>query len=375
MSDENESISDDNDNETSDLRDALTEAVGKVETANEETLGMAEASDGAVPLPEGDKPDDTPTPDEDKDKPEETETPEGDEDVTDIPKSKEGDKPEAKAAGKYKVPVGWNATSKEHWSKIPEGVQKQIVAREDEVARTIHGTLDARKTHEWLSNLSNSYAPVLAAEGVGSPAEAIEGLFKTVSELRLGSPVQKAAKIAEIINTYGIDIPTLDTVLSGQAPAAGAEGGGVDPNIEHLINEKMAPFNQVLTHLNTMQQGQVEGRQKAANDAVTTFSEDAEFINDVRDDMADLLDLADKHGRQLSLQEAYTKACSLNPEVSKVIAERGEKEALLEKKKKAVDKINAGSSIRGQGAAGAGSADQNMSLRDQISSIWDSYAE
>lgn len=366
-------MSDENDNETSELRDAIDEAVDKVETDSGETLGMAAADPEPTPAEPAEPsiPDDGGTEDEGDG--------EGGKPTEPEPGAEPTPEPEpiaAKGKGKFKAPVGWDAEAREHWEKIPENIQKEIAAREDEVARTIHGTLDARKTHEWLSHLSDSYAPVLAAEGVDSPAQAIEGLFKTVAELRLGSPQQKAAKVAEIISTYGIDIPTLDTVLSGQVPATGEGGGngGVDPNLEHMIDTKLAPIHQVFKQLEDMQAGQAEGRQTAANEAVGVFSEDAEFINDVRMDMADLLDLADKNGRQLSLQQAYDKACALNPEVTKVLDERKATQALLDKKKKAVEKLNAGSSIAGAGAAGAG-GEGDLSLRDQISSIWDTYTE
>lgn len=312
------------------------------------------------------------------------ETTDGDDEAGDKPSgdTAEGDDGEARdgeqvadTASAHKAPAGWNAESKEHWGKIPEGVQAQIAAREDEVARTIHGTLDARRTHEYLSKLSDSYAPVLAAEGVSSPVEAIEGLFKTVSVLRLGSPQQKATQLANIIGTYGIDVGMLDSALSGQGFTNDGTGGK-NADIEHLINTKMQPMNDLMASLNQIQGNAANTRQENANNEVMAFAggEGGEFLNDVRNDMADLLDIASNQGREMTLKEAYDKCCSMNPGIQKVLADRAANTALIDGKRKVVGKLNAGSSIRGNGAPGPGKAG-DVSLRDQISSIWDEYAE
>jgi len=277
------------------------------------------------------------------------------------------------AKSNHKVPAGWDAKSREHWDKIPEEVQAQIAAREDEVARTIHGTLDARKTHEFLSNLSSNYAPVLAAEGVSSPVEAIEGLFKTVSVLRLGSPQQKASQLADIIGTYGIDIGMLDSALSGQGFTNDPNGAG-NANMEHLIDQKMAPINEVLQRIGQVEQNNASNRQGVADQEVVDFAKDAEFLNDVRSDMADLLDMASARGQDMTLKEAYDKCCAMRPEIQSVLSDRSANQELLDGKERAAKKLNAGSSIRGAGGNSSGKGG-DMSLRDQISSIWNDYEE
>jgi len=104
---------------------------------------------------------------------------------------------------------------------------------------------------------------------------------------------------------------------------------------------------------------------------VKTFGAQAEFLNDVRHDMADLIDLAHKHGRQLSLQEAYDRACAVHPEVSKVMETRKRQQSIVGNNSSIAAKRNAASSISGR-MAGSGGVNSDMSTRDMLQAAWDS---
>jgi hypothetical protein len=47
-----------------------------------------------------------------------------------------------------------------------------------------------------------------------------------------------------------------------------------------------------------------------------------EFFEDVRQDMADLIEVAQRRGVALTLKDAYTRAVGLHPEISKVVSQR-----------------------------------------------------
>ena len=59
-----------------------------------------------------------------------------------------------------------------------------------------------------------------------------------------------------------------------------------------------------------------------AQGEVERFLDRAEFGNDVREDMADLMETASKRGQNLTLEEAYKKACLLNDRVRTVLQGR-----------------------------------------------------
>jgi phage I-like protein len=90
--------------------------------------------------------------------------------------------------------------------------------------------------------------------------------------------------------------------------------------------------------------------------------------------MADLIELASKQGRAMPFEEAYRKACSLNPQIAAVLEKRKADAALVSGKDRANGKRNASSSVPARGANVSENAG-DKSLRGTITSIWDSYAE
>ncbi len=274
---------------------------------------------------------------------------------------------EGKEDSGINAPIGFSPESREKWKDVPGVVKEQIQKREKEIETAMRGTAEARRTHTHLSQLANSYAPILAAEGAETPIQAIEGLFKTVAELRVGSPQQTATKMAHLIKHYGVDISMLDQALAGEQVSSPEVN-----QMQQMLDQRLAPIQDMV---NQQKQGQQQAQQQAqqqVNDELASFAEKAEFLNDVRYDMADLIDLASKQGRKMSFQEAYDKACSMNTSISKVLAERASAEALKNSGEKQASKKNASSSVRASSANTSGKT-KDLSLEGEIRSIWDAY--
>jgi hypothetical protein len=267
-----------------------------------------------------------------------------------------------------KAPLNWSPQQREEWSKIPRHLQEKIISREKEMDQAVAGTAEARKTHEYLAQLGQQYAPVLAAEGINNPIEAVEGLFRSVAALRMGSPVQKAEMLAHLVKTYGVDIRALDDALVGVQPQETQQN-----QFEALIDQKMQPINQLMQQLNMLQQQGQQQTRAQADQEVAQFAQSAEFLNDVRNDMADLIDLANKQGRSLSLQEAYDRACAIHPEISKVMEQRRQTEAITGGNQRIAQKKMAASSLNGR-QVGTGGGVESLSIRDQLNAAWDDIA-
>ena len=263
-----------------------------------------------------------------------------------------------------KAPVDWGPQEREQWSKIPPALQRKIVAREKEMADSMANTADARQTHDYISQLGQSYAPVLAAEGAQSPLHAIKSLFDTVASLRMGTASDKAKTMGQLITHYGIDINALDSVLAGQEPQQGPNS-----EIEKMLDQRLAPVNQMMQSLGDMQQQKQQANQQQVQTEIEQFAQENEFLGDVRNDMADLIDMAAKQGRNLTLQEAYDRACSLNPQISSVLADRARQNELLGNQQSIASKHSAASSIHGRQGGVADTA--QMSMRDQIANAWE----
>jgi hypothetical protein len=77
--------------------------------------------------------------------------------------------------------------------------------------------------------------------------------------------------------------------------------------------------------LTQFQQAQIAQQERAAQEAkreIDEFLERAEFGNDVAAEMADLMETAARRGQDLSLAEAYKRACLMNDRVLSVLRAR-----------------------------------------------------
>ena len=288
--------------------------------------------------------------------------------------SAEGEAPEGVAPASetsVKAPIDWTPKQREDWSKIPKHLQEKVISREKEMAATMQETAVARQTHQQMSQLAQTYGSVLGADGYKNPMDAVAGTFQAISKLRMGSESSKAQAMAELIQHYGIDINALDSALVGSAPDQGTQQ---NQQLEQMIEQRMAPVNQYMQQQHQQQQFQQQQQKQEADTAVIGFSQNAEFINDVRGDMADLLDMAAKRGTSLTLQQAYDKACAIHPEISQVVQQRQQQQQLMGNNNTIAGKRNAASSISGR-KGGLPAGNSNMSMRDQISASWDNLAQ
>ena len=268
----------------------------------------------------------------------------------------------AKSKDSIKAPIGWAPKARQNWSKLPREVQEQVVEREKNMAEAMANTKQARATQQQFDQLSQSFAPILAAEGVDAMA-ATQSLFKTAAELRLGTNAQKAQVIAELIEHYGVDIPTLDQTLSG-----GQVAPSEDEKLEQMFNKRFGPMADAFKQ---MQHGQQQQTHQSAQAEVQEFAKTAEFINDVRHDMADIIDMKKARGVDISLKEAYDIACRMNPEVSDIMRQRENDARIDEQNKQLESKKKASSPLIGRKTGVAPKNSENQTMRETLSEAWE----
>jgi hypothetical protein len=162
--------------------------------------------------------------------------------------------------------------------------------------------------------------PMFQADG-STPTQAIQGMLQASAQLRSGAPAQKAAVIAQVIQQFGVDIGLLDQHLAGQY---GGQAPQADPHSGALqaLRSEIAPIQQFMQQMQYQQTQRQQATQQELLSEITDFSTKAEFFEDVRQDVADLLELAANRGIKMTLQEAYDKATMLHPQVSSVVAQR-----------------------------------------------------
>ena len=304
--------------------------------------------------------------DETLETPEVAETPEEPTAEAEAPVDETEDKPDTRS---IKAPMDWGPKEREDWSKIPPHLQKKITAREAEMQTAMANTSDARRTHEDMGRLANTYGAALSGVAGNSPMEVVENLFSTVANLRMGSPIQKAQIITDLVNDYGVDIHALDAALTGTVPEANSNA-----HLESLIDQRMQPVQQFLSTMQTEEQHRQQQLQQTAVSEVQQFAQNAEFIADVRNDMADLIEMAGQRGYTMPMDEAYNKACALNPQIQEVLTQRQQQAALTGNNNTMASKRAAASSLSGT-RVGTGAGAGALSMRDQIAAAWDDHGE
>lgn len=212
-----------------------------------------------------------------------------------------------------KAPQSWKPAAREHFAKLPPEVQQEVVRREKETAVALQGAAQARALAEGFQRTVEPYRALLTDE----PLKVVANLMQTAAQLQTAPPAHKAQLVAQLVRTYGIPIEALDAALAGQpAPQQAGQGGP-----QHMDPRTLAAQveQQVVQRL---QQQRVQAARAKATQEAESFAQQAEFFDDVREDVADMLELAGRRGVALSLEEAYARATKMHPEVSKVLQQR-----------------------------------------------------
>ena len=222
-----------------------------------------------------------------------------------------------------RAPASWKPDAREHWGQLPENVRAEISRRETEVQRTLQDTAEARKTAEAVMRTIAPYEAFIKAEN-SNPLQAIDNLMATAAKLRTGTAPELATMVAGIVQQFGVGrfgasfIEALDSALSGQAPRVDPQQAALD----QVLNQRLAPMQQLLTRFEQAQQAQQHQVAQQAQSEVEQFLARAEFGNDVREDMADLLENAQRRGQSMTLADAYKKACMMSDSVRSVLVQR-----------------------------------------------------
>lgn len=253
-----------------------------------------------------------------------------------------------------RAPASWRPDVREHWAQLPETVRSEIQRREVEVQRTLQESAEARKAYDAVMRTVAPYEAFIRAEG-SNPIQAIDNLMATAAKLRTGTAPELASMVAGIVNQFGIGrfgngfIQALDAALAGQSPV-------VDPQqaaMEQVLNQRLAPVQQMLTQFQQAQVAQQERIAQAAQSEVEQFLDRAEFGNDVREDMADIMETAARRGQDLSLADAYKKACLMNDRVLSVLKARKQAQSAQTQTQAAQRARSAAVSVSGSAPVGA----------------------
>jgi hypothetical protein len=287
-----------------------------------------------------------------------------------IPKETElVEKPSKETLKLEKAPLSWKPEVREKFAKLSPEIKAEILRRETEIARAQNEAGASRKFQQEFSQTIRPFEALIAGSGV-NPLQAVKNLMTTAASLQTGTPAQRANTVANIIKAYGVDIATLDSILAGRQPKPGA--APLD-DIQRMIDQRLAPVQQYMSRAQQQEQARQQVLTAESSQTIEQFANDPknEYYEDVREDMADLLELAAQRGREMTLQEAYNRATLAHPTISKLV-ERKQRTEQLRAGQSAVERARkaASSATPGTPALG-GSRSTPKNRRDALNKAWD----
>jgi hypothetical protein len=282
--------------------------------------------------------------------------------------------PAAAGVPALKPPPSWKPEARAEWAKLTPAVQQEVYRRENEVGRALQDSAQARGMVQEFSGILSPYAHNIAASGVPA-TEMVKQLFEADNGLRHSTPLRKAQIVANIIASYGIDIQTLDGVLAGAAPQDDPQQRLLD-QLRGEFQRQLQPMQGFLQHFQSREQRLRENLQGEVAQEIEQLA-DREHFEDLRGDMADILERAAAHNVAMTMEQAYDRALRLHPTLYESVARQND-QARAQRAREAAQRARAAAISRPSGAPaghGAPAGGSNGSLRDTLSAAWDAHEQ
>lgn len=237
------------------------------------------------------------------------------EDSTPVPpneaKPAEAPKPEAeKPKAKRPPPQAFRPTVREKWETVDPEIQEEFLRIEQATKHALQTKAEQAKAAERWEGIIKPYAQHIQ----GDPVQYVGSLVQTAAALQSSPQPQRAAIIAGLIQSFGVDIKHLAAALDGTAPA--------------MPQQQVAPQQPAMPDPSAYAQQVYDLMQQRM--VVEQFTKEAEFLDEpmpdgvgtIRDAVADQLEIAARRNVAMTPQQAYARVVAQHPTVSEALKQR-----------------------------------------------------
>ena len=211
------------------------------------------------------------------------------------------DKAKDKLSTPYgKAPASWKGDAKEVWNALPEQARREVIRREKQVNQALQESAEARHTYGALQQIAQRHGEKFQ-QWNANPVQVLEQFMDADRNLSSGPMETRAAYMARLIKEYDIDIVALDGALSG-AVQGKPSTLDMEARIQQLVDQRLAPFQQ---RIQADEQAQT---QKIAS-TIQAMEQNPEYpyFDEVREEMADLIEINMSRGVVVTLDDAYNR--------------------------------------------------------------------
>ena len=283
----------------------------------------------------------------------------------------EGAAPPAQAATEPKAPAAWRPEVREKWAGVDPAVKGEIARRETEHQRLMQQGSDHRNFVDAFQRIVAPYELFIRQENA-TPLQAVQNLMQTAATLRVGSPVDKAQLVGNIVLQHGIDLKQLDTYLTQRL---GGEAG-VQAYQQSPAQQFRDPrFDAFLAQQAQYQRQNEQREQQEIETTLTTFAQSHEFYADVAGLMADIVDARAKRGEAPDLEKVYDLACKMHDGVSTILTQRAATAKSAATSQAVLRAKRAAASVKGESSLGEGSmVPKDDTVRAALEAAFDAHA-
>jgi len=255
---------------------------------------------------------------------------------------------------------------------MPEVVRREVQRREQDMnTRLKESALDRQRVNE-VTQVLAPHMDRIQTMYDGNPMRAIHSMLEIERQLVGGSQQAKVELIAKMIKRFDIDLPMLDTTLASPAgPAADIPAGMT--YIEQLLDQRLKPVMSFVEQQRVAQEAAARQESQKLEMTIADMADnpDYPYFEDVRGDMADLIEMNARRGIAMSLADAYTRAVRMNDAASAATSVRSSTQAAtqaaLQAHQEAQRAKGAAVSVAGSPASGSGKrAPDPSNLRNVI---------
>jgi hypothetical protein len=216
----------------------------------------------------------------------------------------------------FKPPQSWTPAAREGWDKVPDALKAQISKREGEMNAVFAERKDLRGVNDNVDKLFSPFSSMFQAQGI-DPWRGTYNVLNMAAQLQGGSKAQKAQVTLQLIKDFGVDITALDDLMVGKE--------GIPSPTDELadLRSQLAQTQQWQQQQQYQQQQVQQQAQQVTNLDVEAFVSANEFAGDLRLQMADFMDMAEKGGEgKISLDVAYQRALASRPDLQALLTNR-----------------------------------------------------
>jgi hypothetical protein len=232
-----------------------------------------------------------------------------------------------------KPPQAWSPQAREAFAKAPPEVQREVDKREREITRALNETAQARQVADTVHRTLAPFEGLARSQGMDAMSYA-GTVMQTAAALHMGTPAQKAAIVAQLIGTYGIDVEHVNAAM--QNPQA------VQP--QQPQRPAFDPREEVRRAIE---------EERTLSKAREFLASPPEFWDTVQAEVLDMIRVDRARGGNMTPQQAYERVCRYNDEVQGVLSQRKASEDAQKKAAEVGAARVAAGSVRSTPAPGA----------------------